>query len=81
MLRLFAGEKPDEPKLISNCYSLVAPDYAISIAGVYHPVKGQYLEVEGAGGISPADAPRSFRAQEAKFADVWFKTATTDIFG
>ncbi len=81
ILRLLAGEKPDEPKLISNCYSLIAPGYAISIAGVYHPVSGQYLEVDGAGGISPQDAPRSFRAQEAKFADVWFNTATTELFG
>jgi NADPH-dependent 2,4-dienoyl-CoA reductase/sulfur reductase-like enzyme len=81
ILRLLGGKTPDEPKLISNCYSLIAPDYAISIAGVYHPVKGDYLEVDGAGGTSPADAPASFRAQEAKFADVWFKTATNEIFG
>jgi NADPH-dependent 2,4-dienoyl-CoA reductase/sulfur reductase-like enzyme len=81
ILRLLAGEKPDEPRLISNCYSLIAPDYAISIAGVYHPVSGQYLEVDGAGGVSPANSPRSFRAQEAKFADVWFNTATSELFG
>ena len=32
--KLLAGEKPDEPKLINTCYSLVAPDYGISVAGV-----------------------------------------------
>ena len=42
---------------------------------------GQWLEVEGAGGASPADAPRAFRSQEAKFANGWFNTITSEIFG
>jgi sulfide dehydrogenase [flavocytochrome c] flavoprotein chain len=81
IVRLLAGEAPVAPKLVSNCYSLVAPDYAISIAGVYHPVDGQYMEVEGSGGVSPLDAPPAFRAEEAKFADAWFRTNTAEIFG
>ncbi len=81
IVRLLAGEPPAAPKLVSNCYSLVAPGYAISIAGVYHPVDGQYVEVEGAGGVSPLTAPPSFRADEAKFADAWFRTNTSEIFG
>jgi len=81
IVRLMAGERPAAPKLVSNCYSLVAPDYAISIASVYHPVDGQYVEVEGAGGVSPLGAPPAFRAEEAKFADAWFRTNTSAIFG
>ena len=81
ILRLLADETPAPPKLVSNCYSLVAPGYAISIAGVYHPVDGQYVEVEGAGGVSPLNAPPTFRADEAKFADAWFRTNTSAIFG
>jgi len=81
IVRLLAGEPPAAPKLVSNCYSLVAPGYAISIAGVYHPVDGQYVEVEGSGGTSPLDAPPAFRAEEAKFADAWFRTTTAEIFG
>jgi hypothetical protein len=42
----------------------VAPDYGISIAGVYHPVNGQLADVESAGGVSPADVPPDFRALE-----------------
>ena len=38
--KLLAGGKPDEPKLINTCYSLVAPDYGISVAGVYRPADG-----------------------------------------
>ena len=79
--RLVRGETPAEPKFVNTCYSLVAPDYGFSVAGVYTPVSGQWLEVEGAGGISPIDAPRSVRVQEAKFASGWFNTITSEIFG
>jgi sulfide dehydrogenase [flavocytochrome c] flavoprotein subunit len=78
---LLAGSTPAEPKLINTCYSLVAPDYGISIAGVYHPVKGQLVDVEGAGGVSPLDAPAAFRAEEAQFANGWFNTITAEVFG
>ncbi len=78
---LLVDKKPAVPKLVSNCYSVVAPDYAISIAGVYHPVNGEYVDVEGSGGVSPLDAPAALRAQEAKFADAWFRTNTAEIFG
>jgi hypothetical protein len=75
------GEKPAAPKLINTCYSLVAPDYGISVAGVYQPKGGQLTDVEGAGGVSPADAPRSFRSLEATYAEAWFRTITAEVFG
>ncbi len=81
LAKLIAGEKPEEPKLINTCYSLVAPDYGISVAGVYRPKDGQLLEVENSGGVSPADAPSSTRALEANFANGWFKTITAEVFG
>jgi NADPH-dependent 2,4-dienoyl-CoA reductase/sulfur reductase-like enzyme len=81
LVRLLAGRKPDEPLLINTCYTVVAPEYGITVAAVYHPVKGQLVEVQGAGGTSPVDAPKSVREQEAKLADGWFKTITGEIFG
>ncbi len=81
VVRLLRGDAPAAPKFVNTCYSLAAPDYGFSIAGVYQPVNGQWLEVEGAGGISPVDAPRAFRSQEAKFANAWFNTITSEIFG
>jgi NADPH-dependent 2,4-dienoyl-CoA reductase/sulfur reductase-like enzyme len=78
---LLKGDKPAEPKLINTCYSAVAPDYAISIAGVYRPANGLLADVEGAGGVSPIDAPASFRALEASYADAWFNTITSEVFG
>ncbi len=81
VVRLLRGEAPAAPKFVNTCYSLAAPDYGFSIAGVYQPVNGQWLEVEGAGGVSPVDAPRAFRSQEAKFANGWFNAITSEIFG
>jgi NADPH-dependent 2,4-dienoyl-CoA reductase/sulfur reductase-like enzyme len=79
--RLLAGKKPEQPKLINTCYSLVAPEYGISIAGVYHAADGQLREIEGSGGVSPLDAPSSTRALEASLANGWFKTITEEAFG
>jgi sulfide dehydrogenase [flavocytochrome c] flavoprotein chain len=78
---LLHGETPPAPKLINTCYSLVTPDYGISIAGVYHPAGGQLADVEGAGGVSPIDAPADFRALEAAYAEAWFRTITAETFG
>ena len=78
---LLRNETPVQPKLINTCYSLVAPDYGISVAGVYRPNNGVLADVEGAGGVSPADAPASFRSLEATYADNWFQTITTEVFG
>ncbi len=78
---LLHGDTPPPPKLINTCYSLVAPDYGISIAGVYHTAGGQLADVEGAGGVSPIDAPADFRALEATYAEAWFRTITAETFG
>ena len=78
---LLKGGTPAEPRLINTCYSLVAPDYGITVAGVYKPTNGLLADIQGAGGVSPAEAPRSARALEAQFADGWFKTITGEVFG
>ncbi len=78
---LLQGEAPAEPKLINTCYSLVAPDYGISVAGVYSPRNGVLTDVEGAGGTSPVNAPPSFRAQEAAYAEAWFQTIASEVYG
>lgn len=80
IVSLLRGEAPVTPKLINTCYSLVAPDYGISVAGVYRPVNGVLTDVEGAGGTSPANAPPAFRTQEAAYAEAWFQTITNEVF-
>jgi sulfide dehydrogenase [flavocytochrome c] flavoprotein subunit len=81
IVRLLAGSAPIEPRLINTCYSLVEPGYGISVAGVYRSVNGVLTDVEGSGGTSPPDALREFREREAEYANAWFKTITTEVFG
>lgn len=78
---MLTGRKPAEPRLINTCYSLVAPDYGITVAGVYKPTDGVLADIQGAGGVSPIDAPKSNRELEAQFADGWFRTITGEVFG
>jgi sulfide dehydrogenase [flavocytochrome c] flavoprotein subunit len=81
IVALFKSETPAENSFVNTCYSLLAPQYGISVSGVYrNSVKG-ITEVEGAGGASPKDAPDSFRAQEAKYAAGWYASITSDIWG
>ena len=78
---LLRGRTPSEPVLVNTCYSLVAPDYGISVAGVYRPKDGQLTDVEGAGGLSPLQASPETRALEAQYAEAWYRTITDEVFG
>ncbi len=75
------GELMPEPSYVNTCYSLVAPDYGISVAGVYSLQEGEIVGVEGAGGVSPLEAPTEFRNKEADYARGWYASITADIFG
>lgn len=79
--RSLAGQPPVETTLINTCYSLVAPKYGISVAGVYRPGERFLQELPGAGGTSPLEASRSDRRLEAAYARGWFKTITQETFG
>lgn len=79
--RMLDGGTPDDPRLINTCYSLVAPRYGISVAGVYRPSNGVLTDIDGAGGTSPLEAPDEQRAMEADYADAWFRTITSEAFG
>lgn len=69
-------------KLANTCYSLVSPTYAISIAAVYEAQEDKIVDLKdlGAGGLSPANAEASFRAQEAQYAVAWYKNQMGDVF-
>lgn len=65
----------------NTCYSLVGPDYGISVAGVYRFDGEKIVEVEGSGGVSPADADAAFRKAEAEYGAGWYASITQDIWG
>ena len=81
VVAMLRGRAPAEPRLVNTCYSLCAPDWGISIAGVYRPQDGLLKDVDGAGGVSPLDAGREFREREAAYAQAWFDTVTGAVFG
>jgi len=68
------------PSHVNTCYSLVAPDYGISVATVYHLKDGNIQAVEGSGGVSPADADANFRQREAVYAQGWYASIVADSF-
>lgn len=78
---LLRDEEPGEPSLHNTCYSLVAPDYAISVNGIYRLKDGKIAAVEGAGGNSPAGASAEFRAREAEYDQGWYESIILDSFG
>ena len=77
---LLSGQPPVDPSWINTCYSLVAPDYGITVAAVYRATPEGIVDVQGSGGVSPREAPRSVRAAEAIYADGWYKSVTGDAF-
>lgn len=71
-----------EPSYVNTCYSLVSPDYGISVAAVYRYNKEQGIyKAEGSGGVSPKDADAAFRQDEARYASGWYDSITSDAFG
>ena len=80
VVRDLTGRSSEPPPLTGICYSLVAPNTAFSLSGVYQPKGDLFAEVEG-GRTSSLDAPRSARAAEADAATAWFKALIYDAFG
>ena len=81
IVQTLIGQPVIDAKLINTCYSMVTPDSAISVAGVYRSDSHRWLEVKGAGGVSPANATDAVRQQEAQYAIDWFSTLTGQVFG
>ncbi|MCK4707302.1 MAG: FAD-dependent oxidoreductase [Gammaproteobacteria bacterium] len=76
------GKEMPDPSYVNTCYSLVSPDYGISVAAVYRysKEKGIY-KVKGSGGVSPKNADAAFRKKEARYAKGWYDSITFDSFG
>jgi len=79
---LQAGDTPSVPSFINTCYSLVSPDYGISVVDVFRVgSEGAIAAVQGAGGVSPTGAGADFRKQEAEYARGWYASQTKVMFG
>jgi len=78
---MLRGAPSSTPSLHNTCYSLIDPDYGISVSMIYRVRNGEIKGVPGAGGVSPLHASRRFREQEAKYAYGWYDSITADSFG
>lgn len=76
---LRGGELADAT-FVNTCYSLIGPQYGISIVGVYRIGERGISDVPGAGGVSPRDADADFRRNEAKYAEGWYAGITADTW-
>ena len=76
----FSGKAALQPSFINTCYSLLAPDYGISVAAVYQLLEGEIVPISGAGGVSPLNASRDDFALEASYAKGWYQNIITDSF-
>jgi sulfide dehydrogenase [flavocytochrome c] flavoprotein subunit len=74
------GTDMPDPSYVNTCYSLVAPDYGISVAAVYRFNESDGIYKTG-GGVSPLDTDAPYRQQEARYARGWYDSITQDSFG
>lgn len=74
-----AGKPAVEPAFANTCYSLIAPDYGISVAHNYQLKDGKIAEASG--GVSPADANDDFRKLEAEYGVAWYQAIAMDTWG
>ncbi|MBF0444985.1 MAG: FCSD flavin-binding domain-containing protein, partial [Magnetococcales bacterium] len=70
------------PSYVNTCYSMLSPDYGISVAAVYKFDAAKPEAVQKvAGGLSPAKAPDFVRKQEALYNESWYQSIMADTFG
>ena len=79
---LFAGEEPGTASYVNTCYSIIAEDWGLSVAGVYRLSEdGKTIaSVKDAGGLTPMDASPAYHKREVEYAESWYVNITRDIF-
>jgi NADPH-dependent 2,4-dienoyl-CoA reductase/sulfur reductase-like enzyme len=81
IVNALAGKPAAAASWSNTCYSLVAPDYGISVAGVYQVADGKIVEVKGSGGVSPREASDTVRKLEALHGVAWYNAIARDTWG
>jgi NADPH-dependent 2,4-dienoyl-CoA reductase/sulfur reductase-like enzyme len=79
---LLRGQQPTAPSMINVCYSLINPDYGISVSSVHRiGDDGTIIAVPNSGGNSPAMASADFRKKEADYARSWYAAMANELWG
>ena len=69
-----------DPSYVNTCYSLVAPDYGISVAAVYRLAADGSQISRVAGGLTPSDASADALQREVQYAYSWYDNIVADMF-
>ncbi len=80
VIDLLAGRKPGTPSVLNTCYSMIGPDYGVSVSAVYRPHIGINQWV-GKPEVTPSNASPSDLKREAMYGHSWYKNVTNDMFG
>lgn len=81
VVEMLAGRTPASQVLSNTCYSLVTPDWGISVTGIHNTAATGITTPQGSGGVSPAGRDDAFRKQEAAYARAWYASITRDAWG
>lgn len=80
VVAMLADEEPGTPSYVNTCYSLIAPDYGISVAAVYRLAEDKSKVAKVAGGLTPSDASDEMLAREVQYAYSWYNNIVADMF-
>ncbi len=69
-----------DPSYVNTCYSLIAPDYGISVAAVYRLAEDRSKIEKVAGGLTPSDASPDALEREVQYAYSWYDNIVADMF-
>ncbi len=71
--------EPTAPSWANTCYSLIDPEYGISVAGVYGVENDEIIATSD--GLSPMEADSAHRRMEAEYAVGWYNAISQDTWG
>jgi NADPH-dependent 2,4-dienoyl-CoA reductase/sulfur reductase-like enzyme len=80
VVALLEGKSPPSPQYVNTCYTLAAPDYGFSIAGLYVPKNGVITTLPNSVTVSPTGASQYVRRTEAEFAYGWLRNIAAEAF-
>ncbi len=78
VVAMLNGKEPPTPTWVNTCYSLVGPQWGISVAMVYDLQDSKVVKVKGSGGLTPKGGNH---LMEAIYAESWYNNIIDDIFG
>jgi sulfide dehydrogenase [flavocytochrome c] flavoprotein subunit len=81
IISLLQGKEAPISSYANACYSLIAPDYGISVVAVYKLADDRSEIKAVASGLTPMDASAEARKREVQYAYSWFNNMTAEMFG